>query len=135
MKQVETIKHLKRKGLLEVFSGLVGLDALQDAHDEQMANRKAESRAVRQKMWGSDVSEETDEMRQTILGDIHNTITNPEKQPSQLSKLLGPLLIASGLGGGLYGAGVMVADALENRPIEQVIEDTDTDTTTVIELE
>lgn len=135
IKKMETVRHLKQMGLIKRLTGLLGYSALEDGHDESMENRRAESRAAR-RLWGKDrVADEADDMRQNILGDV--TITNPSpppSTPSALPKLLGPLLIASGLSGGLVGAGLIVADAVKSRPVSS-IEDTDTDTTTVIELE
>lgn len=69
------------------------------------------------------------------VGDRYEYVTNNHQAPSLLSKAIGPLLMAAGLG----TAGYFVAEAIENRPVpvipkQEPVEHTDTDTDTTIEM-
>jgi len=69
------------------------------------ANQEAENRSVRKHVWGvdsPDVLQDTDEMGDTILG---NVTTHPTQVVDKSSKLA-PLVLAAVLGAGLPAAGV-----------------------------
>jgi len=99
------VKYLDRMGRLKQWSGIMANQAIQDTHQEQMLNRKAESAWTRKALWDSDESE-TDEMgnQQTILGDVTNP--TPIVVSGSQSSSLGPLLAAL-LGAAIPGAGLV----------------------------
>ena len=77
------------------------MEAMQAAAEERQKNQEAESRAVRSQLWGSDETVSDDEMRQTILGDIHNPA--PIIMPQQQQSTVGPLLTGAAIGAMLLG--------------------------------
>jgi hypothetical protein len=93
--------YYRTKAKLTNWTGVMGNQALEDGHDENMRNREAESAAVRRQLWGSNESGgEPDEMRQTILGDITHPAPIIMPQPQQQSPWLPiTLAAAAGLGG------------------------------------
>jgi hypothetical protein len=128
--------HWRKLARVKQWAGVMALQAIEDHHAEQMKNIQAENEMNRTMLTGQKSTAADDDVRQTILGDYH--ITNQPSQPSQIGKMLiGLGLAATGAGAG-YG-GVMIADAIKNRPVESttVIEqpaDTDTDTSVILSL-
>ena len=74
----------KSKGL-EVATGALGLEMLQDGADREHRRLKSEEEATHLKRWGEPMPEEEDEMRQTILGDnnVHYHRYPEEKPPAR----------------------------------------------------
>lgn len=95
------------------------LDTMQGMRKNR-ARLHERQKAVLRQHYGTDWEEED-------VGDInYRSPTNidqhyyPKQQGgSGLLKLIAPLLIATGVGGGLAGAGWMVAEALKQRPVPQ----------------
>ena len=124
------VKYLNGLGKLKLWSGVMAQQAIQDTHQEQMQNRKAESAWTRKALWDSDESE-TDEMgnQQTILGDVTNP--TPIVVAGSQSSALGPLLSAL-LGAAIPGAGL--AGYLLSQSPEPVVQPSNPDETVQIGL-
>tara|TARA_R110000803_G_scaffold197082_1_gene260536 strand:+ start:1288 stop:1725 length:438 start_codon:yes stop_codon:yes gene_type:complete len=128
----ETINHTVKRGKLEILTGLMGLNNLQHASIQSQKNQEAENAHVRKEAWGfNESAESSDEMQQTVLGDLQTT-TNITNQPSQIGKfILGAGLLATGVGGpvGAY----FIADAIKNKEPDTIIETTPvTDTDSIM---
>ena len=102
--QVKTI-GLKR-GKLELLTGLVGYQALQNHQRMNEANQEAENQATRKRVWGSDdgsALKDGGDMGNTILGDVTPA---PVVVAGHNGHGLGTLLAAAALGSGIPLAGV-----------------------------
>ena len=130
----ETIDYAKKRGRLELLTGLLGISNLKHTTQQNQMNQEAENAFVRKKAWECEGSPEgSEEMQQTVLGDLQTT-THITNQPSSIGKLLlGAGLLATGVGTSI--GGYLVADAIKNKPVPIVqeapeipkVEDTDTD--------
>lgn len=123
-----TIDYLKKRGRLELWSGILANLSMKRADAERAANSEAEAAHVRRTVWGSNVGGE--KMQDTYLGDVtHVHETKPGNGGSNLVKgLLGAGLLATGIGAPL--GGMMIANALTQQAVAPV----DTDTNTQYEL-
>ena len=95
--------YYRSKMKLENASGLLGLLGLMKTEAETARNREAESRAVRQKLWGDDGGAAEDDMTNLVLGDMITT-TRESKGMGALTKLAMAGLVASGIGLPIGGA-------------------------------
>jgi len=109
---------------LEALTGLLGIKALQTHQAESQKNMQAENQRIRKELWGYDEPPVSDEMNQTILGDVtHPTpIVINGQQSSGIGKVLaglaiGALIPAAGLGGYLLNQSQPQKPA-ESTPIE-----------------
>lgn len=110
----ETIDYLKKKGRLELWSGILGIRSLERAANEQALNREAESAHVRQKVWGMKTNG-ADPMHDTYLGDVTHVHSQKGGGGGNLLKgLLGAGLLATGVG--VPAGAWMIADALRSQP-------------------
>jgi hypothetical protein len=102
-------RHLDRQGRLSQWISLEAFEWLRDSQSRQAANEEAENRWWRKKWTEGDTmpigtAGESEEMRQTILGDITNPapIIMAPPQPQQQSPWL-PLALAAAAGVGTEG--------------------------------
>lgn len=109
----QAIDYWKRRGLLQLWTGVIGNQRLQHENDATRKNREAEEAHVRKNVWGyTDPEQSEDDMGHTILGDINNPapVVYPPPQASVLPALaaaaLGALVPAAGIGGYLLSQGV-----------------------------
>lgn len=113
----KVVNYLNRKGKLELWSGVLANQMIQDHQAEQKKNQAAESAFVRRQVWGEkqEPQEGEDVNSQTILGDVtHPTpIIINGQQSSGLGKVLaGAAIGASLLGIPAAGAGFYAASQL-----------------------
>ena len=95
-----------KRGKLELLTGLLGYQALQNHQRMNEANQEAENQATRKRVWGSDdgsALKDGGDMGNTILGDVTPA---PVVVASQTGHGLGTLLAAAVLGSGIPLAGV-----------------------------
>jgi hypothetical protein len=103
----KVVNYLNRKGKLELWSGVMANQMIQDHRNEQRKNQAAESAFVRQQVWGEKPGQSIeDDMGTTILGDV----TNPtpiviNSQPQQSGGALKTLAILAA-GALIPGAGI-----------------------------
>ena len=118
----KVVNYLNRKGKLELWSGVLANQMIQDHQAEQKKNQAAESAFVRRQVWGEkqqEPKEGEDVNSQTILGDVTNPtpIIINGQQSSGLGKVLaGAALGAALLGIPAAGAGFYAASQLINKP-------------------
>ncbi len=95
-----------KRGKLELLTGLLGFQALQNHQRMSEANQEAENQATRKRVWGSDdgsTLKDGGDMGNTILGDVTPA---PVVVAGQNGHGLGTLLAAAALGSGIPLAGV-----------------------------
>lgn len=100
---------------LETLTGLLGIQSLQKHAATKAADREAESRWAREKLWGSkeiadaDQGSQADDVNTTILGDVTHPAPIIMNQPPASNPLLPVALAAMAAVGvpGLLGAGVI----------------------------
>lgn len=103
----KVVNYLNRKGKLELWSGVLANQMIQDHRNEQRKNQAAEGAFVRRKVWGEKPGQSIeDDMGTTILGDV----TNPtpiviNSQPQQSGSALKTLAILAA-GALIPGAGI-----------------------------
>ncbi len=131
----EVIDYDRKRGRIELMTGILGLNSLRNSIRQSEKNQQAENEYVRKTIWGKAAEkEDSDDMQQTVLGDLTTNITN---QSSLGKALVGLGLLATGIGGGI--GSYLIADAIKNKPapviqkVEQQPTVKDTDTDTVIE--
>jgi hypothetical protein len=95
-------KYLDRQGRLGQLISLEAFGWLQDSQKRQSENEEAENKWARKTLWGQDSDVSTDDMRQTILGDVTNPTPVVITQPHPQNTWLAPLLAALAAGGGGY---------------------------------
>lgn len=120
------VKYQENLGKLKTWIQLSEAENWQENHHEQQKNREAESRYVRQKLWGAEEGEESEEnedMRQTVLGDI----THPTPiVVGNNNNWIGPLILGAALGMiPIAGIGGAAATYLLTRPESKSPEFTD----------
>ena len=124
--RIESILH--KRGLLELWTGVIGADHLKKQVAMSTRNQEAENRSVRQKLWGNNGDTEDDDMGHTILGDVSFV-------PPAASKGLGPLATMA-LGALIPGGpiiGYLVNEALQ-QPVPPVAGDPFIDTDSTLKL-
>lgn len=89
----ETYRHLRQKGRLSNWMGLIGGQMIRRQADEQMRNVEAEGRMARRQLYGETQSA-GDDMGDTYLGDVQITHQQPQPRP-QGSGILVPILCAA----------------------------------------
>jgi hypothetical protein len=113
------INFLIKKGRIQTLGALTAVQDLRAKAAENQRNSEAESAHVRRSVWGEDVakSTESDDMGQTILGDVNHPAPIVIAQPQQQSNLL-PIALAAlaGLGIPTAMAGGAAAMYLLNKP-------------------
>ena len=117
---------------LETLTGLLGIRAMQSHQSESEKNQAAENQRIRKELWGYDEPPVSDEMNQTILGDVtHPTPIIVNRESSGLGKLLaGAALGASLLGVPAAGiGGYLLSQAKQSPPTS-----TETNTTESLNL-
>ena len=95
-----------KRGKLELLTGLLGYQALQNHQRMNEANQEAENQATRKRVWGNDdgsALKDGGDMGNTILGDVTPA---PVVVAGQKNHGLGTLLAAAALGSGVPLAGV-----------------------------
>jgi hypothetical protein len=103
----KVVNYLNRKGKLELWSGVLANQMIQDHRNEQRKNQAAEGAFVRRQVWGEKPGQSIeDDMGTTILGDV----TNPtpiviNSQPQQSGSALKTLAILAA-GALIPGAGI-----------------------------
>jgi hypothetical protein len=108
--QQKVVNYLNRKGKLELWSGVLANQMIQDHQTEQRKNQEAEGAFVRRQIWGESAQEtsEDDMHTQTILGDVNHpapiVIAGQQPSGSSLAKVLaglaiGTLIPTAGIGG------------------------------------
>ena len=103
----KVVNYLNRKGKLELWSGVLANQMIQDHRNEQRKNQAAEGAFVRRQVWGEKPGQSIeDDMGTTILGDV----TNPtpiviNSQPQQSGSALKTLAILAA-GALIPGAGL-----------------------------
>ena len=103
----KVVNYLNRKGKLELWSGVLANQMIQDHRNEQRKNQAAEGAFVRRQVWGEKPGQSVeDDMGTTILGDV----TNPtpiviNSQPQQSGSALKTLAILAA-GALIPGAGI-----------------------------
>lgn len=111
----ETIDLTSKSKRLELATGALGLEMLQDGADREHRRLKAQEKAIHKLHFGEDMPEsEDDEMRQTILGDQITYQQQPELKKRGLGVLASLVLGALVPGAGF--AGYLIADALQQDP-------------------
>lgn len=99
-------RHLDRQGRLSQWISLEAFGWLQDSQSRQAANEEAENRWWRKKWTGDAMSigetGESDEMRQTILGDITHPAPIIMPQPPASQSPIPAILLATAAGVGGY---------------------------------
>ena len=105
----KVVNYLNRKGKLELWSGVLANQMIQDHQTEQKKNQAAESAFVRRQVWGEkqhEPQEGEDVNSQTILGDVtHPTpiIINGQHSSGALKTLAilaaGALIPGAGIAG------------------------------------
>ena len=105
----KVVNYLNRKGKLELWSGVLANQMIQDHQAEQKKNQAAESAFVRRQVWGEkqqEPKEGEDVNSQTILGDVtHPTpiIINGQQSSGALKTLAilaaGALIPGAGIAG------------------------------------
>lgn len=122
----QLMDYLQKKGRLKLWGGALAMEHLQDESERQRKNIAAEDAAVRKTMGWEQAAEsnpqhhspddESEAMRQTVLGDInHPTPMIFNSPPAPASNGLGPLL-ALAIGSFIPGAGLagyLLADLLQ----------------------
>lgn len=106
--------HFKRRGKLELLTGLIGAKSLEDHNAETRKNREAESAAVRRDLWGQTDGEGDDMAGQTILGDVTNPtpiVIAGQQGGSSALQTMATLALGGLLGGGGLAAGMMLNKA------------------------
>lgn len=112
--QNQTVDYLKKRGRLELWTGLIGIRSLERADKEQMLNREAESAFVRRNVWG-ETPEKAKVMNDTYLGDVTHHIQQAAPAAGNLIKgLIGAGLMTTGIG--LPAGAWMLADAIRQKP-------------------
>lgn len=102
--QQRSADYWRRRGLLELWTGVIGNRSLENEQDSQRKNRDAEESHVRRNVWGvTDETTEADDMGNTILGDV----TNPT--PVVVAGSTGGSGLASILAGTALGVLIPVA--------------------------
>jgi hypothetical protein len=106
-----TIRKIgKKRGMLELWTGVIGTRAVENHNRMSQTNQEAENRYTRQALWGNDGErEESDDMGNTILGDVTNPTPIVVTGNQGNSNLLP--LAAMALGVLIPGAGVAGAVA------------------------
>ena len=108
--QQKVVSYLNRKGKLELWSGVLANQMIQDHQTEQRKNQEAEGAFVRRQIWGESAQDksEDDMHTQTILGDVNHpapiVIAGQQSSGSGLAKVLvglaiGTLIPTAGIGG------------------------------------
>jgi hypothetical protein len=120
------VTYWQKMGRLKLWSGVLGMQALQQTQQETQRNREAESRWARQKLWNETPDQAAasgEDMGHTFLGDV----LMPQPQPPQQSNLLaGVLLGASLLGVPAAGvAGYLLNQQPANEAAQQTQETVD----------
>jgi hypothetical protein len=122
----KVVNYLNRKGKLELWSGVIANQMIQDHQAEQKKNQAAEGAFVRRQIWGeSPESQQAEDMaNQTILGDVtHPTpIVINGQQSSGFGRVLaglaiGALIPAAGIGGYLLNRQTP-QPSVESTPVE-----------------
>jgi hypothetical protein len=107
------VDYLKKKGRLELWSGVVGIKSLERSNREIAMNREAESAFVRRKVWGAG-GDGADAMHDTYLGDVtHHVHQQTTGSGGMLKALLGAGLLATGVG--VPAGAWMIADAIKGQ--------------------
>lgn len=119
----KVVNYLHRKGKLELWSGVIANQMIQDHRNEQRKNQAAEGAFVRQQVWGEKPGQSVeDDMGTTILGDVTNPTpivinSQPQQQSGGVLKTLA-ILAAGALIPGAGIAGYM----LNQKPQQQAPE-------------
>ena len=106
----KVVNYLNRKGKLELWSGVLANQMIQDHQHEQRRNQAAESAFVRRQVWGEKQEDPSEaDMGTTIVGDVTNPTpivinSQPQQQSSGALKTLailaaGALIPGAGIGG------------------------------------
>jgi len=116
---------------LEALTGLLGIRALQHHQSETEKNVQAENQRVRKELWGYDEPPASDEMNQTILGDV--THPTPIVINGQQSSGVGKLLAGAAIGAAMLGipaAGAIgyFASQMTAKPTEAPVEPVESET-------
>lgn len=120
--------HYKNRSKIREWASVIAAQQLEDAAEDQRKNQEAESSWARRKLWGSAESEpgsgsteEGEDMRQTILGDITHPAPIIIPQQNNLGAVAATLatLALGGLGGYLLNK----SEAPKPEPVEQRFDD------------
>jgi len=109
--------HFKKMAGLTTLARQAAVESLMNHEAESQKNQQAEGAFVRRTLWGAkdeEQAEESDQMRQTIVGDV----TNPTPvviAPQQQSNTLGTIaaIVAAMATGGILGSQYLGKQALE----------------------
>lgn len=118
-------KYWEKMGRLKLWSGVLGMQALQASQQETQKNREAESRYARRKAWGETGEEASEDMGHVYLGDIQQP--SPPVivagQSSGLGQLIGAALVGASMLG-IPGAGVAayLYGKAQNEPAKPSVE-------------
>jgi hypothetical protein len=118
--QTNFTEFWKGRGKIQQLGELTAVQHMQAIAKDNQRNIEAESAAVRRKLWGSDESKatESDDMGNTILGDVTNPAPIVINQPAPQQSNLLPIALAALAGLGIPTAMVGGAAAmyLLNKP-------------------
>lgn len=124
----KVVNYLNRKGKLELWSGVMANQMIQDHRNEQRKNQAAESAFVRQQVWGEKPGQSVeDDMGTTILGDVTNPTpivinSQPQQQSGGVLKTLA-ILAAGALIPGAGIGGYLASQWLNQKPVATETED------------
>jgi hypothetical protein len=98
--------YWQKMGRLKLWSGVLGMRALEQTQQETQKNREAESRWARRNLWqegcqpGQASQGQGDEMGHTFLGDV---LMPQQQPPQQQGSGIGKVLAGAALGASLLG--------------------------------
>jgi len=128
--KTRTTDFFNKKGRLNLWANLIGVQSLQDSQAENLKNQQAENQWYRKQMGYEPESE--DDVSTTILGDVFQQPTPQAKQGLSTLAAIGIGLAAAGIPVAGVG-GFVLSQMLEKSEPTQVI-DTNTDETVSIGL-
>lgn len=113
----------KKRGMLELWTGVIGTQAVANHAEMSRRNQEAENRCVRQQLWGNDGGAgEDDDMGNTILGDVTNPtpiVVNGQQSNNLLATVLA--VAAGALIPGAGVAGYLLKDALSKPDVTSTL--------------
>ena len=109
--------YYKKMAGLTTLARQTAIESLEQSQQEQAKNQQAEGAFVRRTLWGAEDEkqpEESDQMRQTIVGDVTNptpVVIAPQQQSSNLGTIAA--IVAAMATGGILGSQYLGKQALE----------------------
>lgn len=109
---------MKQLGKIQTLAALNSAEDMVDHAEEQRKNREAESAWMRKHVWDWQGDGESDDMRQTVLGDINN-ITQPAASAATKSAAwLMPLLLGMSIPGAAGLGALAMSQFMASKPTE-----------------